>query len=299
MELKINAPAKVNLLLRVLGSRPDGYHELFMVMEKLSLYDEITLSEIPSGIELALEGEGLDAGMAAEKNLACRAAVLFKEAAEEIRGVRVLLKKRIPVAAGLGGGSSDAAAVLRGLNKLWRMNWPTEKLAALGAKLGADVPFFCFDGPAVAEGRGEIITPLNALPKLFFLLINPGFAVSTPWVYKEFDRLWSNQESRVAGYGPLELTAPHKGASNPSPYNYKEFRDVVQNLRNDLEMATIASYPEIGEIKSYLVNQGARGSLMSGSGPTVFGIFEDEKTRNQAINKITKKNWKVYAAENV
>lgn len=287
MEFKINAPAKVNLLLRVIGKRPDGYHDLFMVMEKLSLCDEMALCEIPSGIELVLEGDGVDAGMVAEKNLACRAAALFKEASDEKRGVRIHLKKRIPVAAGLGGGSSDAAAVLKGLNQLWQKNWRPERLAALGAKLGADVPFFCYEGPAVAEGTGERITSLPKLPKLLFLLINPGFAVPTPWVYKEFDKT------------DFKLTAQGKGASNTPPYNYKEFRDVAQILENDLEKVTIASYPEIGEIKSYLVSHGARGSLMSGSGPTVFGIFEDEKTRNQALEKITKKNWKVYTAENV
>ena len=286
--LVLSAPAKVNLILRVLKRRPDGYHELFMVMEKLSLADEITLEKAHSGIELIVEGE-TDAGMIQEKNLAWRAADAFRKAAGEKGGVKIRLKKNIPVAAGLGGGSSDSAAVLRGLSKLWDKNWEPSELAELGAKLGGDVPFFCHDGPAIAEGIGDKITKIPKLPNLFFLLINPGFSVSTPWVYQEYDKLMEKA-------GSLELTVPNKGASNRMLY--KEFCDVTSSLENDLEKVTIASYPEIGEIKSYLVSHGARGSLMSGSGPTVFGIFEDEKTRNEALVKIPKKNWKTFAADN-
>ncbi len=287
-ELRIIAPAKVNIVLRVLGKRPNGYHDLFMIMEKLSLADEIVLEEAKSGIEIFCDGFS-DAGMQSEKNLAFRAAQAFKEATSEKSGVKIHLKKRIPIAAGLGGGSSDAAAVLRGLNTLWRKNWDAEKLAGLGSKLGGDVPFFCFGGPAIAEGIGDVITPIRKLPNIFFLLINPGFAVSTPWVYQQYDKLAEKEKS-------FELTVKDKDVSNAGLF--EEFCDVTSRLENDLEKVTIASYPEIGEIKSYLDNHGARGSLMSGSGPTVFGIFEDEKTRNDALINIPKKNWKAFPAEN-
>lgn len=318
MELNINAPAKVNLFLRVIGSRPDGYHDLFMVMEKLSLFDEIGLREIPSGIELVVEGEDVDAGMVAEKNLAYRAAQLFKEAADEKRGVRIHLKKKIPVAAGLGGGSSDAAAVLKGLNRLWQKNWSSQSLAALGAKIGADVPFFCYDGPAVAEGTGERITPLSKLPKLFFLLINPGFAVSTPWVYKEFDRqdgLLKTASNQMDDKGNFELTPPTLDARfrrlASREFNggfarrrfsgelFCDFRDVAASLYNDLEKVTVAKYPEIKTIKEFLLDQGAQGALMAGSGPTVFGVFESAKVRDGALDRKSKPHWKTFATDNL
>lgn len=288
--LTVHAPAKVNLVLRVLGKRPNGYHDLFMVMEKLSLSDELTLESIPSGIELLVDGES-DAGMQMEKNLAWRAAAAFREAAKEKRGVRIRLTKRIPVAAGLGGGSSDAGAVLKGLNRLWEKNWTPEGLADLGSPLGGDVPFFCYEGPAIAEGIGDKITPIPKLPNLFILLINPGFAVSTPWVYQEYDKLGLTVQGGGARYAP-----PFDVAQGML---FERFRDVTSNLHNDLEKVTIARYPEIGEIKSYLDNHGAIGSQMSGSGPTVFGIFEDEKTRNEALVKIQRKNWKAFAADNL
>jgi 4-diphosphocytidyl-2-C-methyl-D-erythritol kinase len=294
-ELRVVAPAKVNIVLRVLGRRPDGYHDLFMVMEKLSLADEIILEESRSGIELVVEGHS-DAGMQSDKNLAFRAAVAFQRATGESRGVKIRLKKIIPIAAGLGGGSSDAAAVLRGLNSLWRKNLPPERLSGIGSKLGGDVPFFCHDGPAIAEGIGDRITTIEKLPNIFFLLINPGFAVSTPWVYEQYDKLTEGLRSGVSGLRSLELTVKGKDVSNGRLF--EKFRDVTSKLKNDLERVTIASYPEIGEIKSYLDNHGARGSLMSGSGPTVFGIFEDEKTRDEALIDIPKKNWKAFAAEN-
>ncbi len=312
--IKIFAPAKVNLVLRVLGRRPNGYHELFMVMEKLSFGDDLILEEAASGIELTQEGDA-DSGMTSERNLAFRAAAAFKEATGERRGVKIHLKKRIPLAAGLGGGSSDAAAVLRGLNELWQKGFSPEELGGMGAKLGGDVPFFCHEGPAVAEGIGDIITAIPRLPNLFILLINPGFAVPTPWVYQEFDRIAEgvpllckegkgevdhnlpHPTSPYKGEGAdLKLTVCNKGVSNGRLF--ETFCGVTSNLENDLERVTIAEYPEIGEIKSFLVSHGASGSLMSGSGPTVFGIFEDEKTRDDALVKIPKKNWKAFPAQN-
>ena len=306
--LIIAAPAKVNLVLRVLNKRPDGYHDLFMIMEKLSLADDIFMEEIESGIKLTIEGES-DSGMQAEKNLAYRAAKAFREAAGEKRGVNIRLTKRIPIAAGLGGGSSDAASVLRGLNQLWQKEWSSNRLAALGAKLGGDVPFFCFDGPAIVEGIGDRVTTLQKLPNMFFLLINPGFSVSTPWVYQHFDHLEIKGHDNSKSHekiGDLELTPSTKGASYRRPISrngkgvtFRGFRDVVASLENDLEGVTLAAYSEVREIRDFLIREGADGVLMSGSGPTVFGVFANAEARDCAFTAVKKRRWKVFATDNI
>lgn len=294
--ISIKAPAKVNIVLRVIGKRADGYHDLEMVMVPLSLADEIELIEISSGIELEIAGEA-DAGMAAEKNLAWRAAKLVKDNAGIKSGVKIHLTKRTPVAAGLGGGSSDAASVLVGLNRLWKLGWQPAQLADIGKALGADVPFFCYERPAFVEGIGDRITPYEKFPKLVFLLINPGFAVPTPWVYKQWDSQHTPNEIR-------ELT-PKKGDARVRPLEtpmgrecprFADFSDVVSSLHNDLEKVTIPAYPEIAKIKKFLLDAGAAGALMSGSGPTVFGIFENEPLRDEALSKVVEKNWRAFAA---
>ncbi|HPQ80534.1 MAG TPA: 4-(cytidine 5'-diphospho)-2-C-methyl-D-erythritol kinase [bacterium] len=285
--ISVKAPAKVNILLRVLGLRPDGYHDLEMVMVPLSLGDEIYLTSIPSGIEISVDGQS-DPGMSGEKNLAWRAAALMREASGVDGGVRINLIKRTPVAAGLGGGSSDAAAVLRGLSRMWGLGWPEERLSELGRRLGADVPFFCYDRPAFVEGTGEKITPYDEFPKLSFLLINPGFAVSTPQVYRQWDE--SMQKGRIevlTQVGPDARVRPL----------FKGFRDVISSLHNDLEIVTQRAHPEIAEIKSLLIDLGAAGALMSGSGPTVFGVFEDARARDDAIESTRREGWRVIAAE--
>jgi 4-diphosphocytidyl-2-C-methyl-D-erythritol kinase len=299
MTLNISAPAKVNLILRVLGRRADGYHDLFMLMERLSLADKISLTETQSGVELELKGTKPDQGMLAQKNLAYRAAQTFKEATGEKRGVKIELTKNIPIAAGLGGGSSDAAAVLKGLNELWDKRLVSSDLAVIGAKLGADVPFFCFDGPALAKGIGERITPIEPLPKMYFLLINPGFSVPTPWVYNEFSKTCGadvsrlNSQSSILGFN---LTAKVKDASFRRLFD--DCHGLAAVLENDLEKVTIKKYPEIEEIKEFFWKNGALGALMSGSGPTVFGIFESKQKRDAALSKIPMSNWQAFTAEN-
>ena len=277
--IEIRAPAKVNTLLRVIGRRDDGFHDLEMVMVPLSLADEISLEEIPSGIELSVDGQS-DAGMCGEKNLAWRAAAIMMDAAGVKGGVRIKLAKRTPVAAGLGGGSSDAAAVLRGLSQMWDLGWNPEKLPGLGKRLGADVPFFCYDGPAFVEGIGDRVAAFDIFPKLSFLLVNPGFAVPTPWVYKQWD---------------LQLT-PKGGDARVRPL-FKAFRDVISSLHNDLETVTIPAHPEIAEIKKFMIDSGAAGALMSGSGPTVFGVFEDRSVRDEASRRVVSAHWRVFVAE--
>lgn len=279
--ITVKAPAKVNLILRIVGRRPDGYHDLEMVMVPLSLADEIVLTKIPSGIEFSMEGLS-DFGMAPEKNLVFKAAKLLAEQVHIDDGVRILLKKRVPLAAGLGGGSSDAAATLKGLNLLWNLGWSNAKLASLGVRLGADVPFFCFEGPAFVEGIGDRVLPYKDFPELSMILVNPSFAVSTPWAYKQWD---------------LQLT---KGGPNVRVRPiFKGFSDVTQSLHNDLETVTVPAHPEIAEIKTRLIELGASGALMSGSGPTVFGVFKDVSVRDKALAGLTRENWRVFAVENM
>lgn len=277
--ITVKAPAKVNTLLRVVGRRPDGFHDLEMVMVPLTLCDEITLTCIKSGIELSIDGSS-DLGMQGEKNLAFRAVSAMFENAGRSDGVRIELTKRIPIAAGLGGGSSDAAAVLWGLNKLWGLGLKSSNLAKIGAKLGADVPFFCYGTPAYVEGIGDKVSPYESFPNIAFLLINPCFAVSTPWVYKQWD---------------LQLTVkPSNARVRPL---FQAVTDVVSSLQNDLEKVAIPAHPEIGLIKSELMNAGAMGALMSGSGPTVFGVFYDTASRDSACVRLENKNWRIFATE--
>lgn len=279
--LTVKAPAKVNLTLKIVGRRPNGYHDLEMVMVPLSLADEISLTKIPHGIEFSMEGFE-DAGMASEKNLVFRAAGLLAEEAHINDGVKILLKKRVPLAAGLGGGSSDAAATLKGLNLLWNLGWSSERLASLGARIGADVPFFCFEGPAFVRGIGDRVLPYKNFPKLSMILVNPSFVVSTPWAYKQWDLQLTKEESNVR-VRPI----------------FKGFSDVIESLHNDLEAVTIPAHPEIAKIKTRLVELGASGALMSGSGPTVFGVFKDASVRDRALAGLTKESWRIFAVENI
>jgi len=305
--MKIKAPAKVNTILKIVGRRDNGYHDLAMIMEKLSLFDDLTFELTDGPIEITQDGQS-DAGMEAQKNLAWRAAAALKEAASVKQGVRIHLNKRIPVAAGLGGGSSNAAAALKGCNEVWGLNWSKEQLAQVGAKLGADVPFFIYDGPALVEGIGDRVTPIQKLPKLFILLINPGFAVSTPWAYKEWDRKHglgvdkgpevavSIHESRTTNHGLEWLTVNEAGDTVPPLF--ETTGDVIQNLDNDLEEVTAGAHSEINEIKTFLTDAGAGGVLMAGSGPTVFGVFPDAATRDRAAELVTNKSWRVISTEN-
>ena len=194
------------------------------------------------------------------------------------------LTKKIPVGGGLGGGSSDAATVLKGLNTLWGLNWPVERLAKLGVQLGADVPFFLYDGPAKVEGIGDLITPLEKLPNLSIILINPGIHVATPWAYSTWDKKSKKRE----------LTQ-----ENQSVRSLCTFAEVIQGLHNDFEEVVIPEYPEIQKVKEALTNAGAQGALMSGSGSTVFGLFKTVGARDWALEKIDKKPaWQVFAVEN-
>ncbi|MDX1763098.1 MAG: 4-(cytidine 5'-diphospho)-2-C-methyl-D-erythritol kinase [bacterium] len=260
----VQAPAKINLVLRVLGKRPDGYHEIESIMQMVSLYDTLSIEEGGRGILLETDHPDLPVG---EENLIVRAARLACDETGRQPALRIGLKKKIPIAAGLGGGSSDAAATLGGLNRLWGEPIAAKRLSVLAESLGMDVPFF-LDGPtALATGRGERLEKLPPpSPPLSVLLVNPGIKVST-----------------AAAYGALKLglTIANKHISIRR-FFIATFEEARAVLENDLEQVTLKAYPEIREIKESLLKLGALGALMSGSGSTVFGLFPDLESATTA-----------------
>ena len=266
MTLKLQAFAKINLTLDVLYKRPDGYHEVAMVMQAIDLADELTLSPQEEGITLSTDSPGLETD---GRNLACRAASLLREHCGLRQGVHIHINKKIPVAAGLAGGSADAAATLKGLNRLWELNLPLKELALLGAQLGSDVPFCLYGKTMLATGRGEYLRPLPPLPECWVVLAKPPAAVATAWVYANYRN--SPDVSHPDTDGLLQALAE------------KSFSGVAARLGNVLETVTIPAYPEIVELKNRMLRYGAAASLMSGSGPTVFGLTDTyEKARGLA-----------------
>lgn len=269
--LRLKAPAKVNFRLDVLGKRADGYHEVRMVMRRIDLCDDIviSLSERP-GIRVACGSAGVPDGPG---NIAWRAAEALAALSGTRPGIDIAISKNIPVAAGLGGGSSDAASVLMGVNELLRLGLSDERLMEVGVKLGADVPFFIFKHPALAEGIGERLTAISGMPEVWLAIVNPRIPVSTAWAYQN-----------------LQLT------KKEVDYNITRFYgtvpDLCAQLANDLETVTISRFPVIREIKERLIGCGAGGALMSGSGPTVFGVFTDEETARRCIAELAgEKKW--------
>lgn len=273
--LKLKAPAKVNYRLDVLRKRADGYHDLRMVMQRIDLCDDIEITLTNRGeIRVACGMEGVPSG---QGNIAWQAADALVQLSARKVGLNIAITKNIPVAAGLGGGSSDAASVLIGVNELLELNLPDERLMEIGVKLGADVPFFIFRKTALAEGIGERLSPVEGLPPVWLVLVNPNIHVSTAWVYQN-----------------LQLTKTRDTYKLPRFCNRIE--DVCMLLSNDLETVTIQRFPIIQEIKEKLLSVGASGVLMSGSGPTVFGVFTDEATARQAAADIGRdNNWFVRA----
>ncbi len=253
----LQAPAKVNLTLQILSKRADGYHELDSVMQKLDLCDTLHIQRVKkTGVSLSCPDSDLPED---ESNLVFQAAESFlHDTGLAVKsGVSIVLEKRIPIAAGLGGGSSDAGTLLCGLDRLFATKLPEKRLLGLAKPLGADVPFFVLSGMAMrAQGIGERLTEVSSLSDCSVLLVNPGFSVSTAWVYKNYS---------------LTKTVKDSSLSDSRGNDGENEEGLV--LYNDLESVTIARYPEIETIKASMLAGGASGTLMSGSGPTVFGIF--------------------------
>lgn len=283
--LTVFAPAKVNWYLAVLGKRADGFHALETLFVRLPLADKLTLTDRPRGIRLVTSAR-VPKG---PKNLAYRAAALLIEESKKERGVEIRLEKRIPSEAGLGGGSSDAAAVLIGLNRLWRLGHSVSRLSRIGAKIGSDVPFFVSQSAyAVGRGRGEVIRPVASKRRFWHVLVKPFFGISTKEAYGEYARL---ARSRA------RFLTPPKGGVN---ILVRFLRNTRQNTLpdgffNSLELALNKRVTKISEIKTTLLEQGAAAALLSGSGSTVFGVFWTEKEARRAASAFRgKRGYRVF-----
>ncbi|MCK8600715.1 4-(cytidine 5'-diphospho)-2-C-methyl-D-erythritol kinase [Desulfoferrobacter suflitae] len=269
MPIQISIPAKINLWLEILGKRSDGYHELSSLMLPIGVYDHLQLDHRSAGIQLACSHREIPSD---HNNLAHKAARLYLARAESGSGVSILLDKGIPVGAGLGGGSADAAAVLLAMNRLFQNRLSLQELSEMAHMLGADVPFFLHQSPALATGIGEKIELLDGVPEFPIVLIKPPITVSTGWVYQRLKLTRGVSRIRISTF-------------LARPWQLRDF------LENDLEFVTLHEYPLLNSIKEWLENHGAEGTLMSGSGPTVFGVFADE-SRAQGVGKLAEIRWK-------
>ncbi len=272
MELK--ALGKVNLGLDILGRKENGYHEVRMVMQTVYLYDRVILerSRTP-GIMVETNLRFLPVN---ENNIAYRAAALMKKEFGIDEGIKIILDKHIPVAAGMAGGSANAAAVLFGMNRMYGLGLSEEELKKRGVGLGADVPYCIMRGTVLAEGIGEKLTPLPSVPKCYVLIAKPPLSASTETVYEKYDALSRVEHPDIDGI--------LRGLSEA------DIRQVASSMGNVLEQVMLAEYPVIGRIKQAMLDMGAMGALMSGSGPTVFGLFDSRSTARTAAGRIKSMN---------
>lgn len=269
MAIRLQAYGKINLTLDVLARRPDGYHEVEMIMQSIALHDVLEIEQQSSEVSLLASGISVTTK---EDNLVLRAASLLKQMAPPEAGAIIRLHKNIPVAAGLAGGSTNAAAALKGLNTLWHLGLSQEKLMKLAAKLGADVPFCLLGGTAIARGIGEKLTPLDPAPPFGLVLVKPAFGVSTAEVYQGLC---------------LEQLRPRPNlASMIEALKERHLGKVAGELANVLESVTLKLHPELITIKNYLREAGCQGVLMSGSGPTVFGLTENLAKAKEIADQI-------------
>ena len=257
--MKILAPCKINLFLEVKNRRPDGYHNIESIMQAVSLYDELEFKAAKKGVSLRCNIPGLPTD---DRNLVIKAATLLKKELKVDLGARITLKKRIPMGAGLGGGSSDAAATLKGLLKLWKKKISSKKLTKIAASIGADVPFFLKGGTAVARGIGERIIPIKNVKKSYFVIVYPGFGVATKWAYEKLRFPLTNKRkiNKIKA-----LLGSFKNSGEWDMYLYNRLEDVV-----------FPRYPEIPAIKKKIHSLGHQ-SLMSGSGSSIVGVVPSLK----------------------
>ena len=264
-KIKLRAMAKINLGLDVVKRREDGYHEVRMIMQTIKMYDKITIRKRDDN-EIKVK-TNLYYLPTDENNLVYKAAKLILEKYEVGQGVEITLEKFIPVAAGMAGGSSDAAAVLYGINKIFKLRATKNELMELGVKIGADVPYCIMRGTALAEGIGEKLTPLKAVPKTTILIAKPSFGVSTKFVYENL---------------VLDENTSHPDIDGIiDSINEGDIYSLSDRIGNVLETVTAKEYPQIEEIKNIMKQNGALNALMSGSGPTVFGIFDNKEDANR------------------
>ena len=270
--IQLKALAKINLGLDVLRRREDGYHEVKMIMQTISLHDDLEIRKTKTpGIQVKTNLYYLPTN---ENNLVYKAAKLLMDEFQVQEGLLIRLRKFIPVAAGMAGGSSDAAAVLFGVNKMFRLGLTTEELMQRGVKIGADVPYCILRGTALSEGIGEVLTSLSPVPQCQVLVAKPGINVSTKFVYENLHANDLRPEQHPDIDGMIRAIKA------------QDLQGIADKLGNVLETVTVKEYPVIQEIKDKMVEFGAIGSLMSGSGPTVFGLFTNPKAAQQAYEEL-------------
>lgn len=268
--MRLQAFAKINLGLDVLGKREDGYHEVRMIMQTIRMYDQLDMRKsVEPGIHLTTNKKYIPVD---ENNLVWRAAKLMMDTCGIIEGVSIHLHKMIPVAAGMAGGSSDAAATLVGMNRLFHCGLSKEKLMELGVQIGADVPYCVLRGTALAEGIGEKLTVLPPMPDCWILIGKPGISVSTKYVYTTLDLNTDTVHPDIDGM--------KKALEDGNLYG------ITERMGNVLQDVTIPAYPEVERIKEQMKTLGAVNAMMSGSGPTVFGIFDNEEKAQKACQKL-------------
>lgn len=266
----LKAYGKVNLGLDVVRRRDDGYHEVRMIMQTVGLFDRLELKKT-SGDSVTLSAN-LRFLPVNEQNLVCQAIAAVKKKYSIKSGVEAYLEKRIPIAAGMAGGSSDCAAALRGMNQLFELGLKEEELCEIGAGLGADVPYCVIGGTALAEGIGEKLTKLPPVSDCHILIAKPGISVSTKTVYENLDVPGLSSHPDITGM--------------ISAIENQDLKGITGRMENVLETVTIPRYPVIDEIKEFLLKQGAENALMSGSGPTVFGIFASQEKAQRALSNL-------------
>lgn len=283
MEMKRDAPAKVNLALDILGRRGDGYHEMRMVMQTVSLCDTVTVEETAEGFSLQTDGDFIPAG---KKTLEQQAAeAFFRSAGLAMPGLAVTLGKRTPAYAGMGGGSADVAALLRILRDTYAPDMPTAELERIGFAVGSDMPFCIHGGTCLAEGRGEVLTDLMPLPDCWLVLCKPDFGIPTPTLFARVDGGELTRRPDIDGM----MAALQAG----------DLEGVAKRLGNVFEEVLPEEYHEVFAIKDCLLELGALNAAMSGSGPTVFGVFRNERTARQAAEVLKRTYAQTYLAEPV
>lgn len=276
--MKTIARSKINLMLNIVGKRPDGYHDVDMIMQTLDFGDVVYVDKSLSGIEI----DGTGNIPYDETNLAYKAAKLFFDVSAVRGGAKIYIEKHIPVCAGMAGGSTDAAAVLRCLNELYGKPLSIKVLTRISAKLGADVPYCIAGGTARAQGIGEILTPLKPLGKVWTVVVKPCISISTPWAYSSLDHSVMNHPDTS---GAVDLLKEGKR------------EELYKIMGNSFEMSVFKKYPEIEAIKSKLIELGANGALMSGSGSTVFGLYEDKSKAENAFEYFKTKYREVFLTQ--
>lgn len=269
MKFQIKAYGKINLGLDVLGKLPSGYHEVRMVMQTVGIYDELTFEKTEGGIEITTDAAELSTG---EDNLIYKAARLMKEKYHIREGIRIHLQKNIPIAAGMAGGSTDAAAAMKGISRLFDLDIGLLELMEAGVEIGADVPYCVIGGTALAEGIGEKLTPLELAPECYVLVAKPDINVSTKYVYEHLDM------GKIEKHPDIDGMVEAIGIGS--------LQGILDRMENVLETVTIPAYPVIGELKQRMKELGAVNSLMSGSGPTVFGIFLERHMAQAALDRL-------------